>query len=128
MRASLLSHNLRFSLVSAVVAILALPGPANAAEIPDPATPGPFGVVRAEYDLPAVDAGLGVATTPVRPAGDIFYPASGAGPFPVLVFMHGNHSTCTSGPEAETGLIAGPSIFADYENGGCTTRGSACLR
>lgn len=92
------------------------PGQAQAANvIPDPSVPGPFGFVRAEYDLPKQTVGENATTTGVRLAGDVFFPANGPGPFPVLVFLHGNHSTCESGPD---GLPVSP-FPATYEDGAC---------
>ncbi|WP_196189137.1 hypothetical protein [Conexibacter sp. W3-3-2] len=96
---------------------LLAPSPAGAATdvVPDPAVPGPYGFVRAEYDFPKQPVGENATTTGVRLAGDVYYPANGNGPFPALVFLHGNHSTCESGPD---GLPVSP-LPADYDSGQC---------
>ena len=105
-------------------------GPVRA--IADPAATGPYGFVRTEFNLPGtVTAGVGAPGTPVtasgtlltmRQAGDLFYPASGSGPFPILIFEHGNHATCQSGPSSSLGLLVDPGdAAASYAEGSCTT-------
>jgi hypothetical protein len=64
----------------------------------NPATKGPYHVTRAEYDLgDSVYQPKGL-TEKVELAGDVHYPTDlSAGPFPLVLFMHGNHSTCYRG-------------------------------
>jgi hypothetical protein len=114
-------------IVASVVAsaLFVLPGIARAATqtIPDPAVPGPYGAVRAEYDLrPKVAVGVGSTLLQMRLAGDVYYPAAGNGPFPALVFLHGNHSTCQSGPGSQLALEVDPlTLAAKYADGDCST-------
>ena len=78
------------------------PTPASAsppaqATLPDPTAAGPLHWTRAEYDFGQYlvdDARLAVYhyTVPVR--GSIHAP-DGPGPFPLLLFLHGRHGTCT---------------------------------
>ena len=94
----------------------------------DPAATGPFGFQRAEYNLPdKVDVGLGAATPDsttvlaMRQAGVVYYPETGDGPFPVLVFQHGNHATCESGSVLDDQLLISPAFLATYSEGTCST-------
>src|SRR5258708_22233548 len=115
--------------------LLALPLTAQAVgpdpAVPDPAAPGPHGFVHVQYDLPQkVAVGVGTPSqTPtststllaMRLAGDISYPRYGRGPFPVIVFMHGNHETCSSAIGQQFGLLIEPGSAATYSDGKCTT-------
>lgn len=99
-----------FALAVAFVApVFAAALPVSAAGAADPTSPGPFGVVRSEYDLGATGlAGGGAGTSPVdatfivRLNGSVHYPESGAGPFPLLLLMHGRHTTCVENGGSET--------------------------
>lgn len=66
---------------------------------PDVAAAGPFGVADAVVyrfdDLPVSSGGGEVYPANVR--GLLRYPASGAGPFPVVLYLHGRHFTCYYG-------------------------------
>jgi hypothetical protein len=56
---------------------------------------GPFAVTRAEYDLGDEVFQPSQITGKVELAGDVHYPTDlSAGPFPLVVFQHGNHSSC----------------------------------
>ncbi|WP_300405606.1 hypothetical protein, partial [Nocardioides sp.] len=101
-------------------------GPSETTE--DPAATGPLGFQRAEYDLPdKVDVGLGAATPDsstilaMRQAGVVYYPETGDGPFPVLIFQHGNHATCESGSVLDDQLLISPAFLASYSEGTCST-------
>jgi hypothetical protein len=65
------------------------------------ATPGPFDVTRTEYDFgdqAFQPAGLGGR---VELRADVHYPTDlSGGPYPLVLFMHGNHSTCYRGDRA----------------------------
>jgi hypothetical protein len=128
-----------YGLAGALVAgLLALPMSARAVgpdpSVPDPSAPGPDGFVHVQYDLPQkVVVGFGTPSqTPantstllsMRLAGDISYPRHGRGPFPVIIFMHGNHETCSSAIGQQYGLLIEPGSAATYSDGKCTT-GSA---
>lgn len=89
----------------ALLALIALTGivvvapaaPAAPAASSDPTRSGPLRTTRIEYDagpaLLVADAANG-APQPVDLRGEVHLPA-GRGPFPVVVLMHGRHSTCT---------------------------------
>lgn len=62
---------------------------------PDPGLPGTHTVIKAEYDLG--DTAFKPPSFPnkVEVRGSVHYPADlNNGPFPVLFFLHGRHSTC----------------------------------
>ena len=68
------------------------------AQSPDPGIPGPYAVSSAEYDLG--DEAFGAPSFPdlIEVTGSVHYPTDMSdGPFPVLLFLHGRHSTCYSG-------------------------------
>lgn len=68
----------------------------DALQLPDPTLPGPLPVAQIEYDLGLMlltDESSHV-TYPSALHGDLHYPESGSGPFPVVVFLHGRHGTC----------------------------------
>jgi len=92
------------------------PGPADApsavdADLPpedrdtmaNPAVRGPHEVTRAEYDLG--DQAFLPSDLPeaVELVGDVHYPTDiSEGPYPLVLFMHGNHSTCYRGEHRAT--------------------------
>ena len=59
-----------------------------------PAAPGPFAVTRTEYDFG--DQAYQPAGLPgrVELRADVHYPTSLSGPYPLVLFLHGNHSSC----------------------------------
>ncbi|MEX2275583.1 MAG: hypothetical protein WEA10_08515 [Actinomycetota bacterium] len=63
--------------------------------IPDPAAPGPYEVTRQVYKLgneAFQPTNIGRA---VELVGDVHYPTGlPDGPYPLVLFMHGNHSSC----------------------------------
>ena len=72
------------------------PPPPPPPTVPDPAEYGPFTPLKADYDeglTLVTDTATGL-TYPASLKGVVHYPAQGTGPFPVLVFEHGRHSTC----------------------------------
>lgn len=78
--------------------------PASADATPDPTLAGPYGVVATAYDLGVTGlAAGGAGTSPVDTAyvarlnGSVHFPATGDGPFPMIVLMHGRHTTCREG-------------------------------
>gem|GEM_PF-261172 len=67
-------------------------------QTPDPGIPGPYSVSSDEYDFG--DEAFGAPTFPdlIEVRGSVHYPTDMSdGPFPVLFFLHGRHSTCYSG-------------------------------
>ncbi len=75
-------------------------GPATGARtgrgaFPDPAAGGPYEVTRATYNLGKQVFQPSEIGGKVDLVGDVHYPTDlSAGPFPLVLFMHGNHSTC----------------------------------
>jgi hypothetical protein len=62
---------------------------------------GPFAVTRAEYNLGTQVFQPSGITGKVDLVADVHYPTNlSAGPFPLVVFQHGNHSTCYRGNQA----------------------------
>ena len=67
-------------------------------QTPDPGIGGPYAVSSAEYDFG--DEAFGAPTFPdlIEVRGNVHYPTDlSDGPFPVLLFLHGRHSTCYAG-------------------------------
>jgi hypothetical protein len=72
--------------------------PSDASLVADPGRRGPFGVERAEYDLGDQVFQPSGIDEKVELAGDVHYPRDMTrGPYPLVLFMHGNHSTCYRG-------------------------------
>ncbi|HYT65804.1 MAG TPA: hypothetical protein VEL51_05260 [Vicinamibacterales bacterium] len=87
--------------------LLLVPSAVRAA---DPGSAGPLAVAVGEYtfgDTAFTPTGF---PGPVEVTGRVFYPASlSGGPYPLLVFLHGRHSTCYMGTEAGgTGFLEWP--------------------
>jgi hypothetical protein len=62
---------------------------------------GPFAVTRAEYNLGDEVFQPSQITGKAELAGDVHYPTDlSAGPFPLVLFQHGNHSSCYRGSNA----------------------------
>jgi len=66
----------------------------NDAPIPDPGAPGPYGVTEAEYDFGGAAIDLAGSTGPRGEVEGKIYLSSAAGPRPVVVLLHGRHSSC----------------------------------
>jgi hypothetical protein len=67
------------------------------AQVPDPGVPGPLAVTREEYDFGDTAFQPSDFPGPVELRASIHYPTSLAGPYPVIVFLHGRHATCFKG-------------------------------
>lgn len=63
-------------------------------QTPDPGIGGPLAVASLEYDLG--DEAFDTPSFPdaIEVIGNVHYPEALDGPYPVLVFLHGRHSTC----------------------------------
>ncbi len=73
---------------------------ATAAVAPDPTGDGPFDVTSAEYKFPAGMDPEVVPDLPVELWARVYRPTDlSGGPFPLLVFLHGNHATCGFGSD-----------------------------
>ena len=83
----------------------------------DPSADGPFSVVTMEYDLGAtafLPTGFPAA---VEVVGKVHYPSNlSAGPFPLVVFVHGRHVTCHVGssPSLQWPCPSGASPIPSY--------------
>jgi len=79
---------------------------AQTSGMPDPTETGPYEVNEMHYDAGSVQMsapsadGSTTAAFQHPLAGEIYWP-SGAGPWPGLVFIHGNHSSCITGGTTE---------------------------
>lgn len=73
------------------------------AQIPDPGLPGPFAVTRQEYNFGEdvfTPTDFAVLDPPgrVEVLGSVHHPTDlSAGPFPLVIFLHGRHATCFLG-------------------------------
>lgn len=68
---------------------------AGAQTTPDPGIIGPLAVTKVEYNLGDAAAPLDSLPIPSEARGSIHYPTSlTGGPFPVIILLHGRHSTC----------------------------------
>jgi hypothetical protein len=81
------------------------------AQAPDPGTPGPLAVTREEYNFGDTAFQPTDFPGPVELRASIHYPTVLAGPYPVIVLLHGRHATCFKGGSQ---LLQWP----------CTTNGS----
>ncbi|HEX3184899.1 MAG TPA: hypothetical protein VHQ94_08875 [Pyrinomonadaceae bacterium] len=83
------------------VTVLFLVGAATAntfAQVPDPGTAGPLAVTREEYNFGDTAFQPSDFPGPVELIASIHYPTNlSAGPFPVIVLLHGRHATCFKG-------------------------------
>ena len=68
------------------------------AQVPDPGTPGSLTVTREEYNFGDTAFQPSEFPGPVELLASIHYPANlPAGPYPVILFLHGRHATCFKG-------------------------------
>ncbi|HEX3253772.1 MAG TPA: hypothetical protein VHS05_30335 [Pyrinomonadaceae bacterium] len=71
---------------------------ATFAQVPDPGAPGPLAVTREEYNFGDTAFQPSDFPGPVELLASIHYPTNlSAGPFPVILFLHGRHATCFNG-------------------------------
>lgn len=71
------------------------------AQVPDPGTPGPLAVTREEYNFGDTAFTPTNFPGPVELTASIHYPSSlSAGPYPLIVLLHGRHATCFVGGSA----------------------------
>ena len=65
------------------------------AQTPDPGEPGPYAVTSAEYDFGDEAFDPPSFPEPVEVTGSVHYPDDlSDGPFPVILILHGRHSSC----------------------------------
>ena len=81
-----------------IAAFLFLLATTSFAQAPDPGAPGPLAVTREEYNFGDTAFQPSNFPGPVELLASIHYPTNlSAGPFPVIVFLHGRHATCFNG-------------------------------
>jgi hypothetical protein len=93
----------RYLFIFSIAFMLVLGGLSRSAfaQVPDPGTPGPFAVTREEYDFGDTAFTATDFPGPIELRASIHYPTNlAAGPFPVILFMHGRHATCFAGGSA----------------------------
>ncbi len=106
------SANDRYIRTFCLTVLLLVSAAAAFAQVPDPGTPGPFAVTREEYNFGDTAFQPSDFPGPVELIASIHYPTNlFAGPFPVIVLLHGRHATCFKGGSQ---LLQWP----------CTTNGS----
>ena len=77
-----------------------------AGDVPDPGVPGPHPVVTGEYTLPSLPVdGL---DEPVEVKALVAAPELAPGRLPVVLFLHGQYPTCSSGPAKDDSTFALP--------------------
>src|SRR5499425_522162 len=91
------NHYIRSFCVTVLLLVIAAAGN-TFAQVPDPGTPGPLAVTREEYNFGDTAFQPSDFPGPVELIASIHYPTNlAAGPFPVIVFLHGRHATCFNG-------------------------------
>jgi hypothetical protein len=74
--------------------------PAIALAAADPGMPGPYRTERLRYALPGLT--IPDLPEPVEVLAEVTAPADDIGPLPLVLFLHGRHSTCyIGGPDGE---------------------------
>jgi hypothetical protein len=110
----MITRNKNYILASSITLLLLITvgPPSGFAQVPDPGTPGPLPVTREEYDFGDTAFSPTDFPGPVELRASIHYPTNlPAGPYPMIVFLHGRHATCFKGGSQ---LLQWP----------CTTNGS----
>lgn len=100
------------ALIAAVLTLFAVPAIASAAPVPDPLARGSYTatvVDQAKLGLMALNepnqtgaTAVAVTTTQIR--GQLWYPAERTSGSPVIILLHGNHSSCFANGGSGTGL------------------------
>ncbi len=93
--------------LAGVLVALSLGAGSAHAQVPDPLAPGPYGFKKVEYNagnlmitIPPAN-GTASQTFPQPLEGSIVYPDT-PGPWKVLLFLHGRHSTCITAGGGES--------------------------
>src|SRR5215213_10277244 len=92
MRSTIKNH------ILAAIALMMVAAGAALAQVPDPGTPGPLSVTREDYDFG--DTAFQPSSFPglAELHASIHYPTNlPAGPYPVVLLLHGRHATCFKG-------------------------------
>lgn len=101
---------MRFFLMM-VCAVSAVPALAQVA--PDSTGRGPYTVDNVEYKLPAKRDVLIAPFTVTKLWARIYRPTNAEGPRPLIVMLHGNHSTCGRFDPAVPGRVDDDSTYTD---------------
>jgi len=109
MKTTLRKHSFAFFVAFALLLTAGLQNVFGQA--PDPGAPGPEAVTREEYNFGDTAFQPSNFPGPVELLASIHYPTALAGPYPVIIFLHGRHATCFKGGSQ---LLQWP----------CTTNGS----
>ena len=87
-----------YFLASIAFVLITIGANAAFAQVPDPGTPGPLPVTREEYNFGDTAFEPTAFPGPVELLASIHYPTNlPAGPYPVILFLHGRHATCFKG-------------------------------
>ena len=82
----------------ALVLLVAAGARTGFGQVPDPGAPGSLTVTREEYNFGDTAFQPSDFPGPVELRASIHYPSNlPAGPYPVILFMHGRHATCFTG-------------------------------
>ena len=121
------------ALVGVLVALALSAGSAHA-QVPDPLAPGPFGYKKVEYSagnlMITIPPSNGTAsqTFPQPLEGSIIYPDT-PGPWKVLLFLHGRHSTCiVAGGGESSPPITSPDVTCRDTDNPDGTEGTTNIR
>src|SRR5262244_1609253 len=93
----------RYLFIFSIAFMLVLGGVSRTAfaQVPDPGAQGPFAVTREEYDFGDTAFTATDFPGPIELRASIHYPTNlAAGPFPVILLLHGRHATCFRGGTA----------------------------
>ena len=120
--------------LAGVLLALALGASSAHAQVPDPLAPGPYGFKKIEYSagdlmitIPPAN-GTASQTFPQPLEGSIVYPDT-PGPWKVLVFLHGRHSTCITGTGGESSPpVTSPDVTCEDTDNPDGTEGTTRIR
>jgi hypothetical protein len=106
-------------LLCATILMLAGSYISQAQTTPDPGIAGPYPVTKGEYNLGDAVADLDSLTPNAEVRASVHYPTSlSGGPYPVIVLLHGRHSTCyrTTAPYNSSLSWPCPTGYASIES------------
>jgi len=115
-----MTRNIFTSLIGAILLLIAGAAVSVAQTTPDPGVAGPYAVTKGEYNLGDAAATLTMFAFPVEARASVHYPTGLAGgPYPVIVLLHGRHSTCydltTLGASSAWPCPAGKAPILSYQ-------------
>ncbi|MCF8448289.1 MAG: T9SS type A sorting domain-containing protein [Taibaiella sp.] len=115
-----MKNNIFTCLFGAILLLLTGSSISVAQTTPDPGIAGPYAVTKGEYNLGDAAATLPSLPNPAEVRASVHYPTSlTGGPFPVIVLLHGRHSTCydtiTNGSSLNWPCPAGRKSIVSYQ-------------